>query len=96
MVVYRKRNRSFKAVRSRHEHAKPAFERVGGDPGFVRAFSVLAARDNGRFDAVATVARPSEPSHRLRRRSVGRIGSLERYPVLSLAIRQAGKRCVTN
>ncbi|MGA3237021.1 MAG: hypothetical protein ABSG03_11990 [Bryobacteraceae bacterium] len=36
---------------------KAALERIGGDPSFARAFGALAARDDGRFDALATVAR---------------------------------------
>ena len=38
------------------EDAKPAFERVSGDPGFMRSLGVFAARDDGRFDALATLA----------------------------------------
>jgi hypothetical protein len=34
IVVYLKRHGALKAVRPRDEHAKPAFERVSGDPGF--------------------------------------------------------------
>jgi len=30
--------------------------KVSGDPGFMRALGALAARDDGRFDALATVA----------------------------------------
>jgi hypothetical protein len=56
IVVYRKRHGALKAVRARDEHAKPAFERVSGDLCFVRSLGVLAARDNGRFDVLATLA----------------------------------------
>ncbi len=41
----------------RYEHAKPAFEGVSSDPGFMRSLGMLAARDDGRFNALATVAR---------------------------------------
>ena len=34
---------------------KAAFEPIGGDPRFVRSFGVFATRDDGRFDALATV-----------------------------------------
>jgi len=56
IVVHRKCHCAFKAVRTRDENAKPAFERVSRDPGFMRSLGVLAARDHGRFDALATVA----------------------------------------
>ena len=56
IVVYRKRHRALEAVRPCDEHTKAAFERVRRDPGFVRAFDVLATSDDGRFDAFATVA----------------------------------------
>jgi hypothetical protein len=35
---------------------KPLLEPIGGDPSFVRSFGVFATRDDGRFDALATVA----------------------------------------
>ena len=43
-------------MRACDEHAKAAFEPIGGDPSFVRSFGVFATRDDGRFDALAMVA----------------------------------------
>ena len=56
IVVYRKCHGALKAMRSRDEHAKTAIEPVSGDPGFVRSPGVCATGDNGRLDALATVA----------------------------------------
>ena len=55
-VIWCKHHRTLKAVRAGDEHAKAAFEPIGGDPSFVRSFGVFATRDDGRFDALATVA----------------------------------------
>ena len=38
------------------EHAKAAFEPIGGDASFLRSFGVFATRDDSRFDALAAVA----------------------------------------
>jgi hypothetical protein len=56
IVVERKHHGTLKAVCPRDEHAKAAFERIGGDPSFVRSLGVFATRDDSRFDALATVA----------------------------------------
>jgi hypothetical protein len=40
----------------RDEYTKSTRERVSGNPSFVRAFGVVTAQDDGRFDALATVA----------------------------------------
>ena len=42
-------------MRTRDEHAEPAIERIGGDPRFMRACGVSAARDHGRLDPLAAV-----------------------------------------
>jgi hypothetical protein len=56
IVVYRKGHGALKTVRPRDEHSTPPFERVSGNPSFVPTFGLLAARDGGRFDALATMA----------------------------------------
>jgi hypothetical protein len=38
------------------EHAKAAFERIGGDPSFVQSFGMFPTRDDGRFDALVPMA----------------------------------------
>lgn len=43
-------------MRPGDEHAKPAFEWVSGNPGFVRSLGVFAAGDDGRLDALTAVA----------------------------------------
>jgi hypothetical protein len=40
-------------MRPRDEHAESALERIGGDPCFMWARRVPAARDHGGFDALA-------------------------------------------
>lgn len=58
-VIHRKGRGTLKAVRAvraRDEHAEAAFERIGGDPGFVWALDVFATRHYSRFDALATAA----------------------------------------
>jgi hypothetical protein len=73
----------------RYIRAQPrvgASERVGGDPGFMRSLSSLAARDNRRFGALAAVA--GEPSA-----ARPRIGSDDReLPRLQAEIPSRGQR----
>ena len=42
-------------MRARNEEAESAIERVGGDPRFMGATRVPAARDHGGLDALAAV-----------------------------------------
>src|ERR1017187_6555640 len=57
IVVDRKRRRALKSMRSRYEDAKPALERVSGNPRFVRPHGGPAASDHGRLNALTAGAR---------------------------------------
>src|ERR1039457_1821880 len=51
IVVDGERRRALKSMRSRYEDAKPALERISGNPRFVRPHGVPAASDHGRLNA---------------------------------------------
>jgi hypothetical protein len=57
IVVDGERRGALKSMRSRYEDAKPALERVSGNPRFVRASRVPAASDHGRLNALTAGAR---------------------------------------
>ena len=55
IVVDGERHGALESMRTRDKHPEPAIERVGSDPGFVRASRVPAASNHGGFDALTAV-----------------------------------------
>jgi hypothetical protein len=53
IVVNRERDGALKSMRPRDEDSKPAIERIGGNPRFVRSRRVSAACDHGCLNALA-------------------------------------------
>jgi hypothetical protein len=53
IVVDGKRHRALESMCPRDEDPETAIERVGGNPRFMRTYSVPAASDDGRLNALA-------------------------------------------
>lgn len=56
IVVESKHHRALESLRAGDQDAEASLERVSGNPGFVWATRVPAARDHGSLDALTTTA----------------------------------------